>query len=138
MGRVRPLSTAPHEENAPAISPDGKWLAFTSLEDGREQVLVTAFPIPGGRFPVSTNGGAWPSWRRDSRTIYFQQNNRIMAADFDGAPTPRLGIPRQIYQRDPWGAAAVASDGQHLVFSDRVREGAIAALTVKMNALSGN
>ena len=137
MGRVRPLSTVPHEENAPAISPDGKWLAFTSLEDGREQVLVTAFPIPGGRFPVSTNGGAWPSWRRDSRTIYFQQNNRIMAADFDGAPTPRLGIPRQIYQRDPWGAAAVASDGQHLVFSDLVREGEIAALTVKMNALSG-
>ncbi|MBL0170471.1 MAG: PD40 domain-containing protein [Gemmatimonadaceae bacterium] len=89
MGLVRPLSSAPREESVPAISPDGKWLAFTSVEDGREQVFVTAFPIPGGRLPVSTNSVAWPSWRRDSRTIYFQQGNRIMAADFDGAPSPR-------------------------------------------------
>jgi Tol biopolymer transport system component len=135
MGLVRALGKIGTEEQDPAISPDGRWLAFTSRENGRDEVFVTSFPVPGGRLQVSLGGGDYATWARDGRTLYFQERNQIMAASFTPGPTPTIGAPRLLYRRDPWGVAAVSSDGQLLVFADAAREGAPMALTVQQQAV---
>jgi len=56
-GFVRGYSSTPFSETEPAILPDGKWLAYTSNENGREDVFVSAFPVPSGRYLVTTEGG---------------------------------------------------------------------------------
>jgi Tol biopolymer transport system component len=53
------------------ISPDGRWLAYSATESGREEVYVTHFPSGEGRWQVSQTGGTFPAWRRDSKEIYF-------------------------------------------------------------------
>ena len=53
------------------LSPDGRWLAYTSTESGREEVYVTHFPGGSGRWQVSQSGGTAPTWRGDSNEIYF-------------------------------------------------------------------
>jgi serine/threonine-protein kinase len=53
------------------FSPDGKWLAFTSTESGRNQVYVQRYPA-GERLAVSIGGGTGPVWRRDGRELFFQ------------------------------------------------------------------
>jgi serine/threonine protein kinase/Tol biopolymer transport system component len=53
------------------LSPDGRWLAYSSTESGREEVYVTHFPGGAGRWQVSQTGGSWPAWRGDSKEIYF-------------------------------------------------------------------
>jgi Tol biopolymer transport system component len=53
------------------LSPDGRWLAYSSTDSGRLEVYVTRFPGGSGRWQVSQNGGAFPVWRADSREIYF-------------------------------------------------------------------
>ena len=53
------------------LSPDGRWLAFSSTESGREEVYVTHFPSGSGRWQVSQTGGTFPTWRGDSNEIYF-------------------------------------------------------------------
>jgi serine/threonine-protein kinase len=53
------------------LSPDGRWLAYTSTESGREEVYVTHFPSGAGRWQVSQAGGTFPAWRADSKEIYF-------------------------------------------------------------------
>ena len=53
------------------LSPDGRWLAYSSTESGREEVYVTHFPSGAGRWQVSQSGGTFPSWRGDSKEIYF-------------------------------------------------------------------
>jgi Tol biopolymer transport system component len=53
------------------LSPDGRWLAYSSTESGREEVHVTHFPNGEGKWEVSQAGGSWPAWRRDSKEIYF-------------------------------------------------------------------
>jgi len=135
LGLVRAMGQIGTEEKDPAISPDGQWLAFTSKENGRDEVFVTTFPMPGGRFQVSLNGGDYATWARDGRTLYFQERNQIMAASFTPGPAPAIGAPRMLYRRDPWGVAAVSSDGQLLVFADAAREGAPVALTVQVEAV---
>ena len=53
------------------LSPDGKWLAYSSTESGREEVYVTHFPGGEGRWRVSQNGGTFPTWRGDSKEIWY-------------------------------------------------------------------
>ena len=53
------------------LSPDGRWLAYSSTESGREEVYVTQFPSGNGKWQVSQAGGTFPSWRRDGKEIFF-------------------------------------------------------------------
>ena len=55
----------------PRVSPDGRWLAYTSTESGRAQVYVTSFPEGVGKWQVSSTGGGIPTWRRDGKEIFF-------------------------------------------------------------------
>lgn len=135
MGAVRSIGQMSVAETDPAISPDGQWLAFTSAQNGRDEVFVTTFPTASGRFLVSLGGGVKATWARDGRTLYFEQGNQIMAVSFAAGQPPTIGSPRVIYRRDPWGVAAVSSDGQLLVFADVAREGEPVALTVQLQAL---
>ena len=64
------------------FSPDGKWIAYSSSESGRFEIYVTPFPGPGGRWLVSTNGGAFPQWRRDGKELFYvSPDNTIMSAE---------------------------------------------------------
>jgi serine/threonine protein kinase len=53
------------------LSPDGHWLAYTSTDSGREEVYVTTFPNPSGRWQISQGGGGYPFWRGDGKELFF-------------------------------------------------------------------
>ncbi len=56
----------------PAVSPDGRWLAYLSNESGRREVHVRPFPDPSGsRTLVSTSGGHDPAWSPSGRELLF-------------------------------------------------------------------
>lgn len=76
-------------------SPDSKWIAYQSDESGRFEVYVQSFPGPGPKTLVSTNGGAQPRWRHDSREpFYISPDDRLMAvletASLAGTRKPAL------------------------------------------------
>ena len=67
-----PLVNTPALETHAQISPDGKWLAFSSDQVGsRREIHVQPFPAGAGRWQVSTAGGDWPRWRKDGRELFF-------------------------------------------------------------------
>ena len=69
-------------ESGAAISPDGRWVAYTSNESGRNEVYVRPFPdVHAGRSQVSTEGGNEPRWSRDGRELLFVSG---------GGPTERI------------------------------------------------
>jgi eukaryotic-like serine/threonine-protein kinase len=68
------------QESAPALSPDGRWLAYQSSEPGRTEVYVRPFPGPGPRVPVSLNGGVEPAWSRDGRELFYRESDALMSA----------------------------------------------------------
>jgi Tol biopolymer transport system component/predicted Ser/Thr protein kinase len=53
------------------LSPDGKWIAYTSDETGRSEVYVQRFPTGGSKHQVSTDGGIQPRWRKDERELFY-------------------------------------------------------------------
>ena len=67
-----PLAASPFTEVEPAISPDGKWLAYASNESGRNEIYVRPFPNAGSaRWQVSTAGGEEPMWARDGHDLFY-------------------------------------------------------------------
>ncbi|HEV8215171.1 MAG TPA: protein kinase [Gemmatimonadaceae bacterium] len=86
------------DEFNPAVSPDGKWLAFASDESGRNEVYVTRFPEGGARQQVSTDGGSSPVWAHDGRTLFFRSvKGMIVATDVDLAKPSPAGASRILF-----------------------------------------
>jgi serine/threonine-protein kinase len=59
------------EEQQAAFSPDGRWVAYTSNESGRDEVYVRPFPGPGSKWQISTTGGYSPVWSRTRPELFY-------------------------------------------------------------------
>ena len=69
---IRGLIQTKYPEWSPVISPDGRWLAYDSLESGRTEVYVRPFPaVDQARWQISVNGGIEPRWSPDGRELFF-------------------------------------------------------------------
>ncbi len=105
------------------LSPDGRWLAYSSTESGREEVYVTHFPGGAGKWQVSQTGGTFPEWRADSKEIYyFGFDAFLYAATVDTKSDEfELGPVRALFQVSyisaVGGAYDVSPDGQHFIFA---------------------
>jgi serine/threonine-protein kinase len=66
-----PLLGTRYMEAYPALSADGRWLAYVGDESGRLEVYVRPYPGLGGKIVVSQNGGTEPVWSRDGRELFY-------------------------------------------------------------------
>ncbi len=82
-GKPTVFLNGPFNELQAAFSPDGRWLAYTSNESGRNEVYVRPFPGPGGKWQVSTAGGSWSLWSRSKRELFYRgEDGRILVAAY--------------------------------------------------------
>ena len=92
------------------FSPDGRWIAYSSDESGRDEIYVRAFSPDsaaaasdaGGKWLISTGGGIQPRWRGDAKELYYlAPDGKLMAADIATNPVFRAGPPRALFQAPP-------------------------------------
>ena len=84
--KAAPLIATTFNETHGQISPDGKWIAYTSNSTGRPEVYVQPFPEGAGRWQVSFHGGDWPRWRGDSKELFYHS----IAPQMDNPPFPGI------------------------------------------------
>ena len=72
------LLQTPSHENEPSISPDGRYVAYTSNESGRYEVYVNPFPEGDGRWVVSVNGGMHPKWNGRGDELFYKEGDALM------------------------------------------------------------
>ena len=94
-----PLVATEYDEGGPAISHDGRWLAYHSDETGRREVFVRPFPdVNRGKWQVSSGGGRAPLWAHNGREIfYLTDNNEVMVAEVDPGPPFAVGARRMLF-----------------------------------------
>jgi dipeptidyl aminopeptidase/acylaminoacyl peptidase len=70
--KATPLLNTPANETHAQISPDGKWIAYTSNSTGgRREIYVQPFPSGSGLWQISDKGGDWPRWNRSGKKELF-------------------------------------------------------------------
>jgi len=121
-GAARPYAATKARESAARASADGRWVAYTSDETGRNEVYVDAYPTPGRRARVSAAGGEHPVWARDGRTLYYWEGPRLVAARVEpgAGDGPRRVGAREVLFRAPYAGGVIAMydvspDGQRVV-----------------------
>jgi serine/threonine-protein kinase len=93
-----PFVATPHIEWHPAFSPDGRWVAYSADDSGRNEIYVRPFPGPGGLWQVSNEGGHEPEWSPDGRRIFFRYHGSLFVVDVDTASGFSAGTPRTLLE----------------------------------------
>jgi len=82
------------------LSPDGRWLAYSTNESGTYQIVIRTFPDPnGGRWQVTANGGMEPRWRKDGRELYYLAlDGKLMAVPIHSGNVFQADQPAELFQ----------------------------------------
>jgi serine/threonine-protein kinase len=83
-------------DSNPAISPDGRWIAYDSTVSGESQVYLQPFPDGGQPRAVTVDGGAGPIWSPTGRLLYYRAGSRMMAVRIE----PAIGHPAELFHGD--------------------------------------
>ena len=142
----KPWLRTPYDETDPALSPDGRWLAYTSNETGRSDVYLGSFPDAGGKVVVSDSGGTEPVWRRDGRVLYYRRpNGDIVAASVEGGASPRITgrtvikLPQGPFEPGGNGPGySVDPEGRRFVVRQTIGTPTPPSLTVTLHAIPGS
>jgi Tol biopolymer transport system component/predicted Ser/Thr protein kinase len=121
-GQSRPLFKTATGTAYPALSPDGRWLAYANAEGGRYEVYVRAFPDNGTQFQISNAGGVMPMWSRTGRELFYRtEDQSLMVASYEVkansfvAGKPRLWFARPLANNGLGGNFDLAPDGQRFL-----------------------
>ena len=84
-----PLLESPFDKSHARVSPDGRFVAYSTNESGIYQIVVQTFPgANGGKWQISADGGVEPKWRRDGRELYYLAlDGKLMSVSIGGPPS---------------------------------------------------
>ena len=107
-----------------ALSPDGRWLAYTADTTGAQEIWVRPYPGPGAPIRISPNGGSEPVWERNGREIYYLQDKLMMAVAIDTTRgfnfKPAIGLFETSHVRSNQPPSYdVTADGRFVVLKPR-------------------
>lgn len=134
-----PLMQTEFNEHHGRFSPDGRYLAYVSDESGGFEVYVQNFPLAGGKWQVSTGGGAQPHWRRDGKELfYIAPDKSLMAVDVKTSPAFEASTPHPLFHTrvtsyESPNRYAVSADGQRFLINSSLSEVNSTPLTVILN-----
>jgi eukaryotic-like serine/threonine-protein kinase len=84
----------------PAVSPNGRWMAFASTVSGREEIYIERYPQRGNRQPISTGGGQLALWSPNGRELFFSSldSRQILAVPVQSGTTLIAGRPQVLFE----------------------------------------
>jgi eukaryotic-like serine/threonine-protein kinase len=135
-----PVIQTEFSEGQGVLSPDGRWIAYTSDETGQPNVHIQPFLHPGAKHRISPNGGRNPHWRADSRELfYLDAAGAMTAVPIDLTASPPAGLATTLFSAGAVSIInnmyAVTKDGQRFLVN-RPESAAATPLTVIVNWVS--
>jgi serine/threonine-protein kinase len=136
----RPLLNSPLDEAQPALSPDGRWLAYSAKDGGQWQIYVQPFPDLNGKWQVSIDGGQEPLWSPNGKELFFRAGDRLLSVAIDGSNGFKPSAPQTLFTGNFQHESitmlpgyGVLPDGKHFL----MLRSAAAAFPTQLNVLLG-
>jgi Tol biopolymer transport system component len=121
QGKVAPLVVSPFQEWSGSVSPDGRWVAYTSDESGRSDVYAIPISGQGDRVMLSVDGGTGPAWSRDGRELFYRSGGDLVSVEVRSTSPLVLGERRKLldvsaFEPQYFRDFEVSPDGQRFLF----------------------
>jgi Tol biopolymer transport system component len=120
-GEVRDVVVTDDAEFDPALTPNGRWLAYMSNRTGVLEVWVKGYPN-GVPVRISRNGGYEPRWSADGSELFYLQGTAMIAVPVETEEEFSFGAPTQLFSEPYFTAQGpftrsydVARDGRFLM-----------------------
>jgi Tol biopolymer transport system component/predicted Ser/Thr protein kinase len=131
-GSVVPVLNTAFIESQPRVSPNGRWLAFTSNESGRTEIYVQRFPEASGKWLVSTDGGTAPRWSADGTELFYRHGTKVLSVAVDAGTVFKAGAARVVVDGPFDDEYDVMPDGRFVMIQSQAVEPAT-RLTLVVN-----
>ncbi len=109
--RTPPRLVTEQNEAAPHLSPDSRWVAYTSDESGHRQIYVKQFPSGEGLWTISTNEGNLPRWSPDGDELFYFQGQDLMVVAVKGTDSLDLGRPTRLFTASGFQEGLTVGEG---------------------------
>jgi Tol biopolymer transport system component len=122
------------------FSPDGRWIAYSSDDSGRNEIYVRPYPGPGGKIKISNEGGAEPAWSRDGRELFYRNGGKLMAVPMKIGTTLEPGVATPLFETNVVGFFSydVSADGRFLLYTPgNIAAPAASPVTIVLNWQAG-
>jgi serine/threonine protein kinase/Tol biopolymer transport system component len=134
---IRQFVKTPFSELAAKFSPYGRWVAYESIESGRFEVYVTAYPGPGVKRQVSIGGGQAPVWNPRGGELAYQGSTDVMSVSIsNGTPVQPLV---KLFAHPPTSGMlrdwTFSGDGQRFLVVDDAETKATSQINIVLNFL---
>ena len=138
------LNSAFDERNA-LLSPDRRWLAYSSDESGSYEIYVQSFnadgKVGGDKKRISTNGGMQPKWRGNGQQLFYTAEDEQMmsvavktsGAEFEYSAPKALFKTRMLARSRLYHEYDVTADGQRFLIGTLIGESKATPPTVILN-----
>jgi serine/threonine-protein kinase len=139
----RPLVVGPAQASSPAVSPDGRWLAYVGTESGRGEVYVRRLDAgEAGRTQVSIDGGVEPRWSHSGRELFFRTPRGDMLVVevtpgtifSPGQPRVLFRLPTAVMDPNHWAYDIAPDDRRLLMITTTASE--VTSLVLVLNWLT--
>jgi Tol biopolymer transport system component len=124
--KLQPAIEGPGNQFEASLSPDGRWMVYTSSESGRAEVYVQPFPPTGAKYQITTTEGHDPLWSTDGRQIFYLaegvgNNHRLVSVDVRTDSGFAVANPTRLFE-EVWDTGGgwpydVTPDGQFVVLT---------------------
>jgi len=138
-----PLIQTQFPESMPALSWDGRWIAYTSLDSGTPEIYVRPFTPENGagvgaKWLISKGTGIRPIWGVNSKELYYVNTGaQLMVADIDTSKGFQVvGGPRRLLAAAPETLTSgwdLSPDGKRFLFVAQPGSGRVIPFTVVLN-----
>ena len=96
---ARRIVASGFEEQGSALSPDSRWLAYVSNEQGEHEVFVRPFPgVNGGKWQVSSGGGSAPIWSHNGRELFYAKGTKMYVVRINPGASFSADPPRVLFE----------------------------------------
>jgi len=93
-------------QRSPMVSPDGRWVAYMSVQSGQDEIYVRPFPEGGRRVQISNNGGVEPMWGADASELFYRERlgatTKMIAVELETEPELDVVGRTELFSGDYW------------------------------------
>ena len=116
-GTPKPFVKSAFDKQEARFSPDGRYVAYLSVEGGRGAVYLTPFPGPGEKSRISARPAEAMRWSRSGELLYVSEDGHLVSVPVRTSPALQIGKEVDLFAipEKTWQSFDVSPDGQRFI-----------------------